>query len=50
VPKGIGGLFQGGGKDGIGNFGRIGDFAGGAGGLLSGVTGYAGRCEERVAV
>ena len=34
--KGIGGLFMGGGKDGIGNFGRLGDFAGGAGGLISG--------------
>ena len=27
---------MGGGKDGIGNFGRLGDFAGGAGGLISG--------------
>ncbi len=39
IGKGIGGLFRGGGKDGVGSFGRVGDFFGGAGnqgGLFTG--------------
>ncbi|MDB9876231.1 hypothetical protein OAC75_01475, partial [Pseudomonadales bacterium] len=39
IGKGIGGLFTGGGKDGIGKFGRIGDFAGGVSDSL-GMTDY----------
>ena len=41
LGKGIGGLFMGGGKDGIGNFGRVGDFFGGIGDA-TGLTNYGG--------
>jgi hypothetical protein len=49
IGKGIGGLFTGGGKDGIGKFGRIGDFAGGISDSL-GMTDYASQAAERSAV
>jgi len=49
IGKGIGGLFAGGGKDGIGKFGRIGDFAGGISDSL-GMTDYASQAAERSAV
>ena len=49
IGKGIGGLFTGGGKDGIGKFGRIGDFAGGISDSL-GITDYASQAAERSAV
>ena len=40
IGKGIGGLFTGGGKDGVGSFGRVGDFFGGISDSL-GFTNYA---------
>jgi len=49
IGKGIGGLFTGGDKDGIGKFGRIGDFAGGISDSL-GMTDYASQAAERSAV
>ena len=48
IGKGIGGLFTGTGKDGIGKFGRIGDFAGGISDSL-GMTDYASQAAERSA-
>ena len=41
LGTGIGGLFVGGGKDSVGNFGRIGDFFGGVGDAI-GLTNYGG--------